>query len=153
MARTFFIFLLLFATATSHAEKRPEAFNTIDKLFAAMSKFDHQAMRSTVTDSFILLEHGEIWTIEDLVKVVKPSGYTRTNYFSIINYEQQGNLLTVNYWNKANFTQKNNSEEVIWLESAVLAKVDGNWLLTQMHSTRLPAGKTPNKVTFIQQKL
>ncbi|USD23234.1 nuclear transport factor 2 family protein [Microbulbifer variabilis] len=153
MTRTFFGLLLLFVTASCYADKRPEAFNTIDKLFAAMSNFDHQAMRNTVTDSFILLEHGEIWTIEDLVNVVKPAGYTRTNYFSIINYEQQGELLTVNYWNKANFTQKNKSEDVIWLESAVLAKVDGNWLLRQMHSTRLPAGKTPDKVTFIKQKL
>ncbi|GAB2885205.1 nuclear transport factor 2 family protein [Microbulbifer echini] len=153
MARALITLLLLLATTSSYAEKRPEAFRTIDKLFAAMSKFDHQKMRSTVTDSFILLEHGEIWTIDDLVKVVKPSGYTRTNYFSIINYEQQGDLLTINYWNKANFTQKGASEEVIWLESAVLAKVEGDWLLAQMHSTRLPAGKTPDKVNFIEQKL
>ncbi len=132
------------------ANKEP-VFNPVIALFAAMSDIDHDRMKSAVTKDFILLEHGEVWTIEDLIDAVKPSAYTRTNYFSIIGINQQANIAWINYWNKANFDNKKNSQDVVWLESVVVVKKQGLWHLAQMHSTRLDPDKVPSGIAFIKQ--
>ena len=154
MYRLFLTLLLqLVVSINSQAGTEVEAFEPIEKLFAAISNVKHQEMRATVTESFVLLEDGEVWTIEDLINVVSPSEYSRTNFFSIINIETMNDIALVNYWNKANFDNKTSSEDVIWLESAVMKKVDGNWLLFQMHSTRLQPNAVPENIVFTQQEM
>ncbi|MCO1334226.1 nuclear transport factor 2 family protein [Microbulbifer sp. OS29] len=153
MIRQFFAIALTLIAFSVQAAEKPEGFKTIDRLFAALANLDHQAMRDGVTDDFILLEHGEIWDIEILVAAMKPSGLKRTNYFSIINFEEQKDLLTINYWTKANFASEDGNKEAVWLESAIVKKIDGIWLLAQLHSTRLPSGKSPAGVQFEQQVL
>lgn len=147
------LLLQLVVSINSQAGTEVEVFEPIEKLFAAISNVKHQEMRATVTDSFVLLEDGEVWTIEDLISVVSPSEYTRTNSFSIINIETMNDIALVNYWNKANFDNKKSSEDVIWLESAVMKKVNGIWLLMQMHSTRLQPSVVPENVVFAPQKM
>ncbi|MEP6391065.1 MAG: nuclear transport factor 2 family protein [Halioglobus sp.] len=147
------LLLLLVVSINSQAGTEVEAFEAIEKLFAAISNVKHQEMKATVTESFVLLEDGEVWTIEDLIRVVSPSEYTRTNFFSIINIETMNDVALVNYWNKANFDDKKSSEDVIWLESAVMKKVDGNWLIFQMHSTRLQPNVVPENIVFTQQEI
>lgn len=148
----FTCFLLLMATTECQANEKEKVFFTIEKLFSAMSKNDPKTMKEAATDSFILLEHGEVWGMDELVKAASPSGYVRTNYFNIINVDIKSEIAVVNYWNKANFDNKQNKEEVVWLESAVLKKMKGQWLISQMHSTRLPSGKIPKNVTFTMGK-
>ena len=135
----------------SQAYDPGNAFKAVDKFFLAISEVNHKKMKANVTKNFVLLEHGEIWSINDLINVVKPSDYARDNYFSIINMKDHGNIVTVNYWNKANFHNPNYNEDVIWLESVIIEKTKGVWLLSQMHSTRLPPGKTPKDVKFTKQ--
>ncbi|BBM03146.1 nuclear transport factor 2 family protein [Microbulbifer sp. GL-2] len=146
----FALMLLILTSGNAQAQEKPEAFETIENLLNFLSDVDHKGMKSTVTESFLLLEHGEVWTIEDLVEVAKPSETVRTNYFSIIDFDEQRDLVTVNYWNKANFASKNKSQDIYWLESAILKKIEGKWLLSQLHSTRLPSGKIPENAVFTQ---
>ncbi|MGI9294334.1 MAG: hypothetical protein ACR2PS_10160 [Pseudomonadales bacterium] len=154
MYRIFLTLILqFFVSINGQASTEVEAFEPIEKLFAAMSNVKHEEMRATVTESFVLLEDGEVWTIEDLMNVVSPSEYKRTNFFSIINIETMNDVALVNYWNKANFDNKKSSEDVIWLESAVMKKVNGIWLLFQMHSTKLQPNALPENIVFTQQKL
>ncbi|WP_244151784.1 hypothetical protein [Pseudoalteromonas agarivorans] len=96
--------LLIFSTSI-HA-KDNNIFTPVSDLFLAVSNFDHAKMRAAVDDSFLLLEHGEVWTIDDFVNVVKPADYIRTNYFSVINSRVEGNVAFINYWNKANFKKR-----------------------------------------------
>ncbi len=154
MKKSILVILFLCAMAShAQASEASRAFKAINSLFLAMSEVNYGNMRSNVTDSFILLEHGEVWSIEDLIKVVKPSDYVRANYFSIISINVKGDIAIANYWNKANFSNKVNSEDVVWLESAVLEKAKGVWRLSQMHSTRLPPGKAPEGVVFLKQEI
>jgi hypothetical protein len=48
-----------------------------------MSKHDGKAMQETSTEDFQLLEHGEDWTMQQLVDAVQPKGkpYERKNFF------------------------------------------------------------------------
>lgn len=146
----FALMLLVLTSGNTQAQEKPEAFETIENLLNYLSDADHEGMKGTVTESFLLLEHGEVWTIEDLIKVAKPSDTVRTNYFSIIDFDEQKDLITVNYWNKANFASKNKNQDIYWLESAILKRVEGKWLISQLHSTRLPSGKIPENVAFTQ---
>ena len=43
--------------------------------------------------------------------------------------------------------------DIYWLESVVVSKVGDKWLLSQMHSTRLPQDEIPKGVTFIKQQI
>jgi len=144
-----FITFLIFSTSI-HA-KDNNIFTPVSDLFLAVSNVDHTQMRAAVDDSFLLLEHGEVWTINDFINVVKPSDFIRTNYFSVINSRVVGDVAFINYWNKANIKNTQRSIDIYWLESAVVSKVDDKWLLSQMHSTRLPQDEIPKGVTFIKQ--
>ncbi len=128
-------------------------FKPVNDLFLAMSNIDHDRMKAEVTEDFLLLEHGEVWTMGDLMAVVKPSDYKRTNYFSVININHQDNMAWINYWNKANFDNQKNSEDVVWLESVVMVKKSGDWKIAQMHSTRLEPKRVPNDIDFIKQSI
>ena len=137
----------------AQAKKSGNAFKAIDKLFLAISEVNHKAMKAQVTKSFVLLEHGLVWSIDDLINEINPTDFARDNYFSIINMKVHGNLVTVNYWNKANFNNQNHNEDIIWLESAIIEKVKGTWLISQIHSTRLQSGKEPKGVVFTKQEI
>jgi len=143
--------LSLCLVSQAQAKKSGNAFKAVDKFFLAISEIDHKAMKAQVTDSFVLLEHGLVWSIDDLLTVISPNDYNRDNYFSIINMKVYDNLVTVNYWNKANFSNPNHNEDVIWLESAIIEKVKGKWLISQLHSTRIQPGKEPKGVIFTKQ--
>jgi len=144
--------LILFVIFSASTQAKDNTiFSPVSDLFLAVSNFDHEKMRAAVDDSFLLLEHGEVWTIDDFVNVVKPADYIRTNYFSVINSRVEGDVAFINYWNKANFKNTEKSADIYWLESVVVSKVGGKWLLSQMHSTRLPQGESPKGVAFIKQ--
>ncbi|WP_299073438.1 nuclear transport factor 2 family protein [uncultured Paraglaciecola sp.] len=146
------IAFLLGMSFNSHGKTDELAFEAVETLFASISNVDHQKMRSVVTDSFVLLEHGEVWTIDDLVNVVTASEYVRTNFFSIISFEAMNDAYLVNYWNKAKLDNKKNSKDIIWLESALIKNIDGKWLISQLHTTRLDDKRAPKGVQFIQLK-
>ncbi|MEL0631216.1 nuclear transport factor 2 family protein [Pseudoalteromonas carrageenovora] len=144
--------LILFVIFSASTQAKDNTiFSPVSDLFSAVSNFDHEKMRAAVDDSFLLLEHGEVWTIDDFVNVVKPADYIRTNYFSVINSRVEGDVAFINYWNKANFKNTEKSADIYWLESVVVSKVGDKWLLSQMHSTRLPQGESPKGVTFTKQ--
>jgi hypothetical protein len=154
MSKFILVAILFFCLVSqAQANNSGNAFKAIDKFFLAISEVNYKAMKSQVTDSFVLLEHGLVWSIDDLINEIKPTDYARINFFSIINMKVYDNLVTVNYWNKANFNNPNYNEDVIWLESAIIEKVKGNWLISQLHSTRLQPGKKPNGAIFTKQEI
>lgn len=128
--------------------KENTSFQPVKDLFEAISQVDHNKIRTAVTSEFLLLEHGEVWSIDDLIKVVKPSTFKRTNFFNVISIKQQQEMAWINYWNKANFSNGEKSQEVMWLESVVVIKKSGQWKLAQMHSTRIKPEKFPKNIKF-----
>jgi hypothetical protein len=124
------------------------AFKPVETLFMAMSQVNHEKMKAVVTDDFVLLENGEVWTIDDLASVVGPSDYKRTNFFSLVNANYQDDIAWINYWNKANFSNGEQSEDIVWLESVVVVKNAGQWKLSQMHSTKLNPDNVPQDIQF-----
>ncbi len=144
--------LLLFITLTvnSAAFGNDKPFEPVQALFSAMSAVDHVEMKSLVTSDFQLLEAGEDWTIEDLIKVINPSKYKRRNYFNVINTKVIGQVAWVSYWNKANFNNGKDSESAAWLESAIMIKNNGDWKIQLLHSTRIKPESIPKHITLTE---
>lgn len=127
-----------------------EPFKPVQGLFSAMSAIDHTKMKSLVTTDFQLLEAGEDWTIDDLIKAVNPSEYIRRNYFSIIKTKIIGQIAWVSYWNKATFTKGEHVESVAWLESAVMIKDGESWKIQMLHSTRIKSENIPKNIELTE---
>lgn len=142
---------VLFLSGTLEAADHP-AFQPVKELFAAMSKHDGKAMQATSTEDFQLLEHGEDWTMHDLVEAVQPKGkpYVRKNFFSQIRARQEGDVAWVSYWNKAEISREGALRTVVWLESAVVVKESDRWKVQLMHSTRLDPDKYPKDIEWVE---
>ena len=137
--------LLLYCFSLSALAAEP--FEQVQHFFSAISKQDVPALRSLVTPDFQLLEVGEIWTMEKLVDEIQ-GDYTRRNYFALIRQEISGENAWVSYWNRALIMATDSQRDVVWLESAVLRKVDSEWLIELLHSTRLDPDQWPADVEF-----
>ena len=125
-------------------------FKAVQNLFAAIAAFDHSRMEAVVTDDFQLLEAGEVWDIDTLIKAIGPNEnlYERRNYFSLIRMVSRNETVWISYWNKATFTMSDEIVENAWLESVVLVEDEGSWKMQLMHSTKVSLESVPMDVAF-----
>lgn len=147
------VWLCMFLCLGKRAEGADHpAFQPVKELFAAMSAHDGNAMHETATADFQLLEHGEDWSMQDLVEAVQPKGkpYQRKNYFSQIRARQRGDVAWLSYWNKAEISREGSVRTVVWLESAVVVKAGDRWKIQLLHSTRLAPDGHPKDIDWVQ---
>jgi len=133
-------FFLLLITQFSFAQttEKVEVQQVITRFFDALSVANIPQMKAEVLDGFILLENGEIWTIDTLANKIsrpKPEGYLRLNSFDFIETKIDKNRAWIYYKNKAEITSKTRNATIKWLESAILRKEKGRWRMELMHST------------------
>jgi len=133
------LFVLL-STQFSFAQtsEKAEVQQVITRFFDALSVANIPLMKAEVSDDFILLENGEIWTIDTLANKIsrpKPEGYLRQNSFDFLSTKTDKNRAYVYYKNKAEISSKTRNATIKWLESAILRKEKGRWRMEFMHST------------------
>jgi hypothetical protein len=107
--------------------------------------FTHPDMKyfdRNCNSDFQLLEVGEVWERKEIQAYVdkmnaKPLTFERTNQFDFIKVKFYKNIAFVNYHNTATIRslQDNSIKKREWLESIILEKVKGRWVLQQMHSS------------------
>ena len=138
MKKIALIFLLFTQFSFAQTPEKGEVQQVITRFFDALSLTNIPQMKAEVSDGFILLENGEIWTIDTLANKIsrpKPEGYLRQNSFDFIETKIEKNRAYVYYKNKAEITSKTRNATVKWLESAILRKEKGRWRMDFMHST------------------
>jgi hypothetical protein len=133
------LFVLL-STQFSFAQtsEKAEVQQVITRFFDALSVANIPLMKAEVSDDFMLLENGEIWTIDTLANKIsrpKPEGYLRQNSFDFLSTKIDKNRAYVYYKNKAQISSKTRNATIKWLESAILRKEKGRWRMEFMHST------------------
>ena len=131
-------FLLSTQFSFAQTTEKAEVQQVITRFFDALSVANIPQMKAEVLDGFILLENGEIWTIDTLANKIsrpKPEGYLRQNSFDFITTKIEKNRAWVYYKNKAEITSKTRNATIKWLESAILRKEKGRWQMELMHST------------------
>ena len=143
---------LLFLSTSQSTENTP--FNSVQDFFAALSEFDYARMKTVVTDDFQILEAGEVWDIETLIKLTKPheNNVVRRNFFSLIKVDSREEIAWLSYWNKANFKTSDEIIEMAWLEGVFLVKDNGAWRMQLMHSTVVSLENVPMNITFEEYK-
>ena len=139
MIKKITLFVLL-STQFSFAQtsEKAEVQQVITRFFDALSVTNIPQMKAEVSDDFILLENGEIWTIDTLANKIsrpKPEGYLRQNSFDFLSTKTDKNRAYVYYKNKAEISSKTRNATIKWLESAILRKEKGRWRMEFMHST------------------
>jgi ketosteroid isomerase-like protein len=100
---------------------------------------DKRRYRALLADDYLLLEHGELLDIDgDMALMPAPdSGFKRTDTFDFRSVKIQGDLAYAVYYLKAAMTDKSGPRERQWLESAILRRSGGRWLMALLHSTRI----------------
>ena len=143
------------SASAAQAENNGGPMGAVFDLFAGVSAMDGDAMRASAATDFHLLEDGEVWDMRQLVDAVsrKPADVARRNFFAPVRTVINGDRAWVSYWNKAVFESKDGQDVYIWLESAVLARKDGCWLIEMLHSTKLHGDQAPPAdVTLVEAK-
>ncbi len=145
-----FLLLVVFTGRSDAAEPEHPAALTVKQFFSAISAFDAKAMKAVATDDFLLLEHGEVWDINHLIRAIQPkeTPYQRENFIKVIDFKDNGDSVSISYWSKAHFSSERGSGDMIWLESAVIIKQKSNWKIQQLHSTRLERERFPKNIEW-----
>jgi ketosteroid isomerase-like protein len=131
-------FLLSTQFSFAQTSEKAEVQQVITRFFDALSVTNIPQMKAEVSDDFMLLENGEIWTIDTLANKIsrpKPEGYLRRNSFDFLSTKIDRNRAYVYYKNKAEISSKTRNATIKWLESAILRKEKGRWRMEFMHST------------------
>ena len=131
-------FLLSTQFSLAQTTEKAEVQQVITRFFDALSVTNIPLMKAEVSDDFMLLENGEIWTIDTLANKIsrpKPEGYLRQNSFDFLSTKIDRNHAYVYYKNKAEISSKTRNATIKWLESAILRKEKGRWRMEFMHST------------------
>ncbi len=147
------IIMLFLSVTTNYVAKEQPPFNTVQRFFSALSNFDFNNIKVTVTNDFQLLEMGEVWDTEYLINALKSMKDNtkfvgRRNYFSVIRTVVSKDNAWVSYWNKAEIIPADNGQNIIvtWLESAVLIRVDNKWKIQMLHSTKVEPKAIPEDI-------
>ena len=138
MKKIALFFLLSTQFSFAQTTEKAEVQQVITRFFDALSVTNIPQMKAEVSDDFMLLENGEIWTIDTLANKIsrpKPEGYLRQNSFDFLSTKIDKNRAYVYYKNKAEISSKTRNATIKWLESAILRKEKGRWRMEFMHST------------------
>ena len=126
---------------SSFSSQETAANQTVVDFFEALSSADTSRIRSLTTADFILLENGEVWTIQMLINYMRGinlNDFKRINNLEFIDTDIKGKAAWTAYHNSASITTKGQTTDIHWLESAFLQKQRGAWKIRMLHSTNKP---------------
>jgi hypothetical protein len=140
---SFILFLSLnCAFSQNLAKDTVEIRRVLTDFFEVFSNPDMKYFDNNCVPGFELYDMGEIWNRDSVALYVKniqskPKDWTRTNRFEFIKFNFRKNIAWVSYHNYATIvnSKKNTTRQIHWLESMILEKIKGRWVLVQMHST------------------
>jgi hypothetical protein len=100
---------------------------------------DIKTHRANCTDDYLLIEDGEIWNMEKEAayykqnekRVIEREDHFDLNYMKILD-----NTAYVVYNLRSEITENNKLSQKNWNESVIFRKVDGQWRIALIHSTK-----------------
>ena len=111
----------------------------IEDNYALYSGTDIGKYLATLAPDYVLLEHGELMNAVDDEKNMKtrPPGFKRTDAFDFRSVTIEGSLAYAVYFLTSDIADEKRQIQRKWLESAILRRDGGRWLLALLHSTRI----------------
>jgi ketosteroid isomerase-like protein len=104
---------------------------------------DFEKYRATLAPDYVLLEHGQLMNADDDETSMKtrPPGFKRTDAFDFRSTTVDGSLAYAVYILTSDIADDKRQFQRRWLESAILRRTNGRWLLALLHSTRVETAK------------
>lgn len=118
--------------------------NTIVNLFEQFSNRDAEKLKSYCTGDIQILESGEIWNLDTLVKKItqnKALDFKRVNNIEFLNVYTANKVGWTTYNNRADVVKDGQHYKIHWLETAILEKQKKIWKVKVLHSTLLKREK------------
>lgn len=125
-------------TPEPEASDSPEEAETaILNFFSAIESLDFDRIRASVTADFEIIEDTVVFDTEGFIDLIGPfrdMGATISYEFSDFNTEVAGTSAWTRYHNRAVMLMNDETTRFVWIETAVLQKVEGTWLVDRLHS-------------------
>lgn len=118
--------------------------NLLMRDYATLENFDFNEHVSNVADDYLLLENGEIWDIQKEKEYYLSNAnrkMERKNYFDIQRVRVNGDVAYAVYTLQSEITENGAMKGYRWLESALFKRVNGQWKIEMLHSTRMDLKK------------
>ena len=115
---------------------------TLRTMYALAMKNDVAGFDALIAPGFYMYDNGHRYEGDEIMTRVMP-GYTQKGFKFVWSVQEpvvevDCNTAWITYVNKGSITQPDGTKaDAAWLESAVLEKRDGRWLLRFFHSTRV----------------
>lgn len=125
--------------AESKAEREAEGVRAaVRNYYSAFSAGDARKYSALVTDDYVLLEQGEVMTLQDdLGLIPKPGTAVRTDAIEFLAAKIVGDAGYA-YWKlTSRIVNEKGTLDQQWLESGVLRRSHGVWKIAVLHSTRV----------------
>lgn len=145
------IALLLTATAAAASDlsappksDQVQVSEAIRSMFAALAAEDITKLRAVTAPDFYAFDAGGRFQRDGLMDLIKAAHAAGKSFVWTVNEPQvhiSQDLAWVTYVNHGSITDAAGTKDVTWLESAVLQKQKGTWLLRFFHSSRVPDKK------------
>ncbi|HYJ04308.1 MAG TPA: nuclear transport factor 2 family protein [Chthoniobacterales bacterium] len=112
---------------------------TVRSMFAALAANDADKFRAVLAPDFYAFDVGKRFTGDALLELIKTAHAAGNVYVWTVNEPDvhiSGDIAWIAYVNRGSITDASGTENVTWLESAVLQKEKGAWRIRFLHSTR-----------------
>lgn len=125
------------ADASSAAEEAVAVEEAVRSFFGALEAMDFEALESTVTTDFELVEDTLVLDMPGFIAYVEPladAGASIRYEFSDFNTEVRGPVAWTRYRNRAVLSMDGQKSRYEWLESAVLEDGADGWKIDRLQS-------------------
>jgi hypothetical protein len=134
-----FAFPSIAAEPTTDQEKVVE---TVRSMYAALTEDDPDKFRAVTYPDFYAFEIGKRMTGDQLMSLIMSAHAAGKTYVWSVTEPQvyvDGKTAWITYVNRGSVQDASGKKDVSWLESAVLRKESGTWLIHFFHTTRVPS--------------
>ncbi|WP_058187217.1 YybH family protein [Terracidiphilus gabretensis] len=121
---------------------KPAVAETLRTMYGAAMKNDLAGFDALIAPGFYMYDNGHRYEGDEIMTKVMP-GYTQKGFKFVWSVQEpvvevDCNTAWITYVNKGSITRPDGTKaDTSWLESAVLEKRNGRWLLRFFHSTRV----------------
>ncbi len=116
----------------------------IRAFYAAATADDRAKLNAVTAADFYAFDAGGRFTRDALMDLIKAAHAAGKVYVWTVNEPEvhiSGDMAWITYVNRGSIKDASGTKDVTWLESAVLQKEKGSWLIRFFHSTRVPEKK------------
>lgn len=133
----FFFSSVLYSQSTGDSA---DIVKLLENDYKALGKSDIESRLRNCTADYLLIENGEIWTLQKEIEYMRSKQgikTTRTDQFDFTTVKIIGQTAYAVYELRSQITRNNETKNYQWTESVIFVKPAGEWKIKLIHSTKV----------------